>query len=646
MSNVIKIDPKNAMSFSAFGAENSTFAGGSANSLLSGDRYRELDHRQGYYNCTQHDGKAWDFDGRPISPRTMQPLLGSERSWWVPLKMRRPSMTYRLGKIIVDSFTNLLFGENRFPVISVEGDEKTEDLLQTISRVGKLPVKMIQARNLGGSTGTVGVSWCFREGKPRFEVHNAKNLFVHAWKDRLELIPEHVSEVYLFSKVKWDGKAFNKQWYWFRRDWMPEADIIFEDAPFDPDPNADIKWEVCMKRSSFHDDGVCHLEWIQNMPTDEQDGLPDYDGLYESFDAVDVIMSVISRGAIANLDPTVKLKVDPDLVNRFGVSKGSDNALVVGKDGDADYMELNGSSIEAGLKLVDMKRRSILETAQCIVPDPHEVAAQGVSSVAVKMMFAPMLAKTDVLREQYGAAIERILTNISKVLKDKLSADVTVTEPDLDADGNPIPETDEDGNPTGANKTKDTPAEFTLDLPHKIDTAPMIDPIDNVETDETQTTQTPRTIGPGGEVSLAWPPYFPPTPQDQGLIATALTTLNGGKPALSQESSTEAAARAYGIDPAEEWKRVQEQMKTDAAAQSAMMTGDPGGKVDDPNQLPPGAKPRTAPPGDPDDPNAAPDDGAAGGDPNDPDTTPHDVDLTGGPPKPPPFGGAKPFGKR
>lgn len=627
MSNVIKIDPKNAMSYSAFGSENSTFGGGSANSLLSGDRYRELDLRQGYYDCTQHDGKAWDFDGRPISPRTMQPLLGAERSWWVPLKMRRPSMTYRLGKIIVDSFTNLLFGENRFPIISVEGDEKTEDLLQTISRVGKLPVKMIQARNLGGSMGTVGVSWCFREGRPRFEVHNAKNLFVHKWKDRLDLTPEHVSEVYLFSKVKWDGKAFNKQWYWFRRDWMPEADVRFKDVAFDPDPNADIEWEVDMERSNFHDDGVCHLEWIQNMPTDEQDGLPDYDGLYESFDAVDVIMSVISRGAIANLDPTVKLKVDPDLVNRFGITKGSDNALVVGKDGDADYMELNGSSIEAGIKLVDMKRRSILETAQCIVPDPHEVAAQGVSSVAVKTMFAPMLAKSDVLREQYGSAIERILTNIVLVLKDKLGADVSIVDGE-----------------TG----EESPAKFTLDLPKKVETAPMIDPIDQVETDETQTIQTERSIGAGGEVSLAWPPYFPPTPQDQGLIATALTTLNGGKPALSQETAVEAAARAYGVDPAEEWKRVQEQAKADQANQAAMFdTGAAGGQVTDPHQLPPGAEP---PPGDPDDPGAAPAPTAPGGDPNDPDQTPHDVDLTGAPPprppvpRPTPGGGRPPFG--
>lgn len=599
---VLKIDPNNAMSFASFGAENSSFGGAPAASILVGDRYRELEQRQSYYDCTQHDGKPWDFDGRPISPRSMQPLMGAEKSWWVPLKMRRPSMTYRLGKIIVDSFTNLLFGENRFPSIKVEGDEQTEDMLQTISRVGKLPLKMIQARNMGGAGGSVGVSWCFREGKPRFEVHNAKNLFVHTWKDRLELSPEHVSEVYLYSKVKWDGKAFNKQWYWFRRDWTPEADIIFEDTAFDPNPDVVIEWEVDMERSNFHGDGVCHLEWIQNLPSDEMDGIPDYDGLYESFDGVDLLMSVISRGAILNLDPTVKLKMDRDEVGRMGIAKGSDNALVVGKDGDADYLELGGQSIEAGLKLVEMKRRSILETAQCVVPDPHEVAAQGVSSVAVKTMFAPMLAKADVIREQYGAAIERILSNIARVLKDKLDADLLVVDPE---------------------SAEEVPAKFVLDLPPKIKKEPMIDPIDGNETGEERSARIPRTIGQGGEVSLVWPPYFPPTPQDQSQITTSLATATGGKPVLSQETATEAAARAYGADPAEEWKRVQEQMKEDQASAAAMVDpGAAGGQVAQQNDLPPGAAPKPHPPGA---------DGANPGE--DPDAdVPVDLDLTGKPP--------------
>jgi len=657
------IAPNNAMAFGQVnprqdGGTGVRFDGATAASLLAGDRYQEIQRRQAYYDCTQHDGKHWDFDGRPVSPRTTQPLLGMERSWWVPLKMRRPSMTYRLGKIIVDAFTALLFGENRFPTIRVEGDDQTEDLYQTIARVGKLPQKMIQARNLGGGSGTVGISWCFRDGKPRFEVHNAKHLFVHKWKDRLDLIPLHVSEVYLFSKPKWDGRAFTKQWYWFRRDWMPEADIIFHEVSVDPDPNVEITWVVDEEKSNFHQDGVCHLQWIQNMPSDDQDGLPDYTGLYEVMDGLDLLKSVITRGATLNLDPTVVLKMDRDEVGRMGIQKGSDNGLVVGKDGDANYMELGGQSIEAGLKLIETVRRSALECAQCIVPDPHEVAAQGVSSVAVKTMYAPMLAKADILREQYGSAIERMFNDIGEVLKKKLktpvelpdASDPAASQPPADASASGSqsipPEASASASPSASpSGSASTPVDastsasgsaskpkklgrFVLDLPKKVEKKPLLDPVDDVDNGEERTHKTDRTIGDGeGEISLTWAPYFPPTPADQSSIATALTTMTGGQAVLSQETAVEAAARAYGADPAEEWKKVQAEAKDAADKQQAMMGGDPGGKVGAKDQLPPGAtpkpKPAPKPPG-----------GMMGADPNDPDQRPADVDLTGGAPPP------------
>ena len=591
------VDPNNAMSFSAFGADaKDDFGGQGARSLLSGDRYIEMERRSSYYECKQHDRKFWDFDGRPINPRSMQPLLGAERSWWVPLKMRRPSAPVRLGRVIVDSFTNLLFGENRFPLIGVEGDENTEDWLQTASRVGKLSQKMIQARAYGGSSGTAGVSWCFRNGKPRFEAHKAQNLFVHTWEDRLELIPAHVTEVYLHSKPKWDGRGFNRIWYWFRRDWTPEADLIFKDVLFEPE-KPDILWIVDEEKSNFHNDGVCHLEWIQNLPTDEMDGLPDYEGLYENFDLADLIMSVITRGAVLNLDPTVKLKIDRDEIGVRGLAKGSDNMLVVGKDGDADYMELGGSSIEAGIKLVESMRRFILETAQCVIPDPHEVAAQGVSSVAIKAMFAPMLAKTDVLREQYGTACERILSNMEKSARAKISSPVVLV------------------NEAGVEE----PVQFVVDLPPKYDEEPIVDPLTGQPSGEVQTVSNPRQLGPGGEVVLQWPPYFSPTPQDQSMIAQTLTSATGGKAFLSQETATEAAARAFGVDPSEEWKRVQEQGQADMASQAQMIGGDHdaiGGKVSAPHEPPPGGPPAHSPP-------PAPHEA-------DPDADiPVDVDLTG-----------------
>jgi len=545
--------------------------------ILHGDRFRDLDFREAYYLCSQHDSKIYDFDGRHSSgPRSSQPLISAEKSpIYIPLKMRRPAAPVRMGKIIVDSFTNLLFGENRFPTIRIEGDDDTQDFAQTLARVGRLPMQMIRARNLGGSVGTVGLSWCFHEGMPRFEVHNAKNLYVHSWLDRALLLPKHVTEVYMFFKVRWDGKGFNKQYYWFRRDWTPDGDFVFEDVLFERDK--DPFWRIDEEKSNRHEDGVVHFEWIQNTPTDEIDGLPDYDGLYDQFDQLDILNSVVMRGAILNLDPTLKLKMDADMVKRLGVRKGSDNALVVGKDGDASYMELAGTSIEAGTKLLESIRRTILETAQCIVPDPSEVAAQGISSVAIKAMFAPMISKADVFREQYAAAITRAIENMVRVAKDRMSR--PLLRPVLDEQDEPLQD------PLTGEPVMEQVL-FVLRIPPRIEEVPRktVDPMTGLEIDAVDeagapiidSVKIPRVPGEGGEIALNWAPYFAPTYDDQAKVVTAMQIASGGRAFLSLETATEIAATAFGIDPAQEKKRMEADAGA-AAASTAAMFPDAGG---------------------------------------------------------------------
>jgi hypothetical protein len=326
--------------------------------------------------------------------------------------------------------------------------------------------------------------------------------------------------------------------------------------------------EPDMKRSFVHKDGRIHFEWIQNMPDDDVDGVPDYEGLYENFEAIDMLYSVNVRGAILNLDPTLKLKMDPDLIQRTGVQKGSDKALIVGVDGDASYMELTGSSIDAGLKLFESLRRSVLEVAQCIVPDPSEVAAQGVSSVTIKALYAPMLAKADVLREQYGSPLERILSDIATVARKASKSRIIIT----DGDG------------------KETEADVAFDLPPRIEQGPILDE-DGKPTGEDKITKVPRMPGEGGEVCAQWPPFFQPTPADQASAATTMQTATGGKAFISKQSAVELTARAFGIEPGAEWKRVEQQNVSEQQQSAAMFAdADAGGKVTHEQLLPGGAK--------------------------------------------------------
>ncbi len=173
-------------------------------------------------------------------------------------------------------------------------------------------------------------------------------------------------------------------------------------------------------------------------------------------------------------------------------------------------------------------------------------------------------------------------------------------------------------------------SQFEIVLPPKVVTQPKIDPATGMPstTGEEETIQVPRALGVGGEIVLQWSAYFPPTPQDQAQITQSLTTATGAKAFLSQETATECAAKAFGVDPAEEWRRVRDEGAAATASQAAMMdTGAAGGAVSSPHEQPPGAEP-------------APDEHPAAGIPpipslpvhpvNDPDADiPIDVDLTG-----------------
>lgn len=519
-------------------------------SILGSQRYFELDWKGSFYECGQHDKKMFDFDGRVIPAggvvaMAAQPLISKEvAAWYVPLKARRPSSPYRLAKVIVSAFTNMVFGEDRFPQVRVDGDADSQDYLQAIVKVTSLPVRMIRARNLGGGTGTVGLSWCFVNGRPRVQVHNAKYLYVHSWEDRESLIPRHVTEVYQYPKDEWDPerKRYARRLYWHRRDWTRSNDILFKPVLVEPGRDPAEKWEPDLDRSVVHGDGLTHFVWVQNLPSDDIDGLPDYEGLFESFDAIDLLLSVITRGATLNLDPTLVVKTDLAMANTFGLRKGSDNALVVDAQtgGDASYLELAGTSIEAGVKLFEAKRRAILEVAQCVIPDPDEVAAGGTSSVAQKVAYAPMLGKCDVLREQYGTAIQRLLEAMLAVAMSYEKNKRTVVV--YDEEGKPSEE------------------EVKLDLPARVEKTPILDEETGAPTGEHDVELKERVPGEGGDIDLEWGSYFMPTPADQQGIVTTLSTAVGGAAFMSPQTASELAMTAFGRDPGEEWTRLQQHL--------------------------------------------------------------------------------------
>lgn len=558
-----RLEPDGSMTFpSSFGL--GADRDWDAAAFLDSQRVKQLQYNRSFFACVQHDAKPWDYNGAAsgTGPSWMRAGMQSAMAptMFIPHALRRPSAPIRLLRTVVKRYTAMLFGKHRWPNFKVPGDSQSTDFVNALVKAEKLHAVMSRARNIGGSTGTVGLSWRFFEGKPRVLAHNPCFLDVHAWADREACIPSHVTQCYPIVRQEYDPKTKKTGLipYWFRRDWTEHADVVF--YPVRADAKG-VFWQVNEEESVEHGDGFCHFVWIQNAPPDDDDsidGMPDYHGVDESSLTLDVLNSVNVTGTLKNLDPTLVLKVEQKRIN--SVRKGSDNALLVGESGGASYLELPGQAATAGATLVASQRKFILETCECVIPDPDELTAAGMSSVAIQELYSPMTSQTDVLRVSYGTGIERLIEQ--QVASYRRTVDTRDPETGEKAD---LVEVGEDG--------EEIQIEHVLDLPPKV--------VEEEGEDGTRSISLePVSLGPSErvDVELEWPPYFEQSANEVQAEAGAMVAANGGKPVMSQQTAVERFARAIGIDPVEEWRRVQAQLEAAAMAEGGMFPG-AGGEV-------------------------------------------------------------------
>ena len=569
-----------------------------ANDIYFGERARDLDYRGAFFYGRIHDKKAYDMNGAILSappkgfPGAQGFLAQQSDNRWIPIAQRRPNAPYRIARTIVKAFTGMLLGQQRWPAIRSD-DEKTQAWCEAVVKVANIRNRFTRGRNMAGACGTVGFSWAFRNGKPLVRVHSGRFCTVLEWEDPDEGVPRHVTELYRSFATRQTEDGPERYEVWVRRDWTPEADIVFK--PVEALPNNPDVWVIDEERSHPHGDGECHFVWVTNVPDDEDpaavDGQPDYAELYEQMETLDGSNSVLVRGVTLNLDPTLVVRTeDPREVKV--VKKGSDNAIVVSQQGDAKYLTLESGVVDSGEKLVTMQRRQILEVAQCVVADPNEVAAAGTSSLTMKLVYAPMIGATELIREPFGAGLVRLLEQMHRSCK-RLMTGGGIEPPAPAVDPAAIDDADsqvfehEDLAPN-EQEPEQGPVVYYLDLPRRIVTEDVLDE-NGTPTGEKRTIEVEQEPG-NGKIDLEWGEYFPPTADDKQKTLQTMSTSAGGKSVLSQHTAVEITAGILNKDATQEWERVSEEAKR----QRFEMPG-PGGEVAAETELPDGETPLEPP---------------------------------------------------
>lgn len=516
-------------------------------SISTFPRTQRLQRLDAYYRGTQYDAREYGWDGRHLdSSDAFAGFSPFYPDWIVPLDQRRPSANYLIGRVIVDRYTSLLFGTGSFPEIVVEGDPETEDFLRATSTAGNLPERMTHARNLGGAQGTVVLSYAWVDGLPVVDVHAARDVVVLRWADPQRHNPHHVLKIWATSEpmITAEGQLVEHEG-WMAREWKgPDGTSAGFERVYQyvtADPTRPAQWNIVAEAALSE----CPIVWIRNEPIDDRhDGEGDFEGCEATIDELNTILSATSTGTAINADPTLVVKCDPKL-NPGRTKKGAFNTIY--SPGGAEYLELSGAAVKAGLENVERLRAFIFEQAGMTILDPEKMSGAAQSGEALKRLMAPTLAKADRRRETYGAGIVQILTGLWRLAK-QIEASPPIEMPKLDPSGAPI--LDERRLPVTELRRP------SLRLPLRHVRSTTVDDERNVSTTSDEVTE--RRPGIGGNVTLRWPDYFPPSEQDKLARVTTIQAANGGHPVLSPTNAIKAAAPLFGnvTDADEELARI------------------------------------------------------------------------------------------
>ena len=475
-------------------------------------RQQELNRLWATYRGQQYSARKIDWDGTErVDPIETEAIASAgflppgyyDAGATFPVKFRRPSTPYHLRKVIVDRFTGLLFSDRKHPIIRVEGDALTEDYVRTLAEVSRLWPSMILARTYGGSMGTVAVGFQFVDGRPVVEVHDPR-WCIPVFEDRHALKLASIEKKYMYPVDEQDPEtgAWVQRPYWYRRIIDRERDILFAPCPVTDEAP---EWQI--EREVEHGLGMCPVVWAQNMPVqDDIDGDPDCLGIDDICDQMDALLSQANIGIIASCDPTLKIITNAELDS---IRKGNRNALKLPEGSSADYMEINGAGLKQALEMAQELRKMALEVAQCVLDHAN---VHGRTATEVERLYSSMLAKADILREQYG---ERLV----KPLLEMMVEAVRHLETPRAVEGGILRQ--------------------VVKLPYKT----------KLREDGT-VEKAARRLGDGGMISLNWGPYFQPT-LEEAIQATQATVMAKTGGVLDQEHAVAFTAPFFLVEDAQ-----------------------------------------------------------------------------------------------
>lgn len=327
--------------------------------------------------------------------------------YYIAEQHRAPSVTSGLAlmRAVVEESVSFLFGNDRFPEFMVD-DEDTKDFIEKTVTDTRL-VEIMQDAATRGSIGSVAIF--LKVSKQRFFLEVFDTIFLTPTYDPdepdqlIKIVKKHkllgvdlVELGYSIAKENLQTK------YWYHRYWDTNEEVMYVPYKVTDTTKPDFRLVRDEERSVTHKLGFVPFVWMVNMvgSGNKYDGKCTFLGGIQNCIEIDYVLSRASRALKYNADPLTVIKVrNPETLAEF--AKDAGNALVIGVEGDAKLLETSGNAAASSFDMVKQLRDSAMEAMHGSRHDPDKLATSN-SSIALRLLHAPMLQLAGHLRLQYG----------------------------------------------------------------------------------------------------------------------------------------------------------------------------------------------------------------------------------------------------
>jgi hypothetical protein len=275
---------------------------------------------------------------------------------------------------------------------------------------------------------------------------------------------------------------------WFRMDLGKFQDVLYDNPEYKD--GTEPAFQVVAQAD--HELGFVQGEWIKTG--DIPNSIDGFSLIKDITDFIDELNYSISQSSVAisyNQDPQLALSgMDEDEIDKL--IRSSMKAWNLGREGQANFVEAGMAGVEKANEFRDKIRQNMADITRIVMLDPEKIVGSAQSAKAMEVLHGPMIELIEEMRPQ----MEKHLTSL--VLKMAL-ANLVVDQRGGQA---PIP----------------IPPGYR-----------------------------PKSLN----VTISWPPIFPPTMQDlqqKVSVATQVASAN----IISRETMTRWLAKEFGVENIEE----------------------------------------------------------------------------------------------